>query len=61
MIKGSTIRKARKQVGESQIEFAKRFGVHQSTLSYWETDKNSPRGPALRFVKQVLAELEDAE
>lgn len=58
MFKGSTIRKVREQIGESQIEFAKRLGVHQSTVSVWETGQTTPRGPALKFLKILLAELE---
>lgn len=54
----TSIRKARERVGESQIEFAKRFDVDQSTLSRWETGFILPKGPALRVVKQVLAGLE---
>lgn len=57
----TTIRKARVQVGESQTEFAKRFDIDQTTLSMWETGRSKPKGPALKFVQIVLAQLEAAE
>lgn len=31
-----TIKAARASLGESQEEFARRFGVHQSTIARWE-------------------------
>lgn len=31
------IRAARAELGESQAEFARRFGVNQSTVHRWET------------------------
>lgn len=33
------VRKKRKQYGESQTEFGKRFNVSHATVSHWETGK----------------------
>jgi DNA-binding transcriptional regulator YiaG len=55
-----TIRKARKQAGESQAEFAARFGVDQATLSRWEKFGVSDKGTARKLVELVLAQLNGA-
>lgn len=60
MIKGRTIRKLRERVGESQTEFAKRFGIRQASLSRWELDQSPVKGPAAELFKRIAAELEDA-
>lgn len=60
MISGDAIKAARERVGESQAEFAKRFGVDQSALSRWETRGIPARGPAEAIVERVLAELSEA-
>ena len=45
------------RLGESQEKFARRFGVHQSTIHDWET-RGIPRfGTAGALVRRVLAEL----
>jgi DNA-binding transcriptional regulator YiaG len=33
---GQMLKKIRRQLGESQAAFARRFGVHQSTVHRWE-------------------------
>lgn len=60
MILGDAIKAARERLGESQAEFAKRFGVDQSAVSRWETQGVPGRGPAAAFVERVLAEIEGA-
>ncbi len=32
----------RKELGESQVTFAKRFNVTQTTVSYWESGRKEP-------------------
>lgn len=53
----SPIYRARKKLGESQLEFAKRFGVDQSTIWYWENNGIPTHGMASMAIKQVLADL----
>jgi len=51
----------RRRIGETQEQFALRFGVHQSTIHDWET-KGIPRaGAAAALVERVLAELPVSE
>jgi DNA-binding transcriptional regulator YiaG len=57
MISGDDIKATRERLGESQAEFAKRFGVDQSALSRWETQGVPVRGPAEAIVERVLTEL----
>lgn len=52
---GKRIKALREAFGESQKVFAERFGVDQSTISLWEQDETSPRGPALMILQQVAA------
>lgn len=54
------IRAARKRVGESQEEFAKRFGVDQTTIHRWETEGVPARGPTRMTIERVLADLPTA-
>lgn len=59
MFKGSTIKKAREEAGECQIDFAKRLGVHQTTLSRWETGIIPVPKPIQKlFAEVVRKELE---
>ncbi len=46
---------ARKRTGMSQTEVARRLGIDQSAVAYWETGKSIPR--ALMLVK--VADLYD--
>ncbi len=57
MTTGKIIRAERLALGESQIKFARRFGIDQTTLSKWETRGPPTRGPGLKLVERVLAEL----
>ena len=38
---------ARKRTGMTQAEVAKRLGVNQSSVAYWETGRNIPRASML--------------
>ncbi len=61
MITGDDIKTARERLGESQAEFAKRFGVDQSAVSRWEVFGIPSRGTTQAIVERVLAEIiEDA-
>jgi len=60
MVNGKILRKARQRLGESQIEFAKRLGVHQSVVSRLEREERKARGPVLLLIQRVLGELREA-
>lgn len=57
MITGEYIRLVREQLGESQQEFARRIGVHQTTLHRWETRGLPSKGVTARHVSQVICSL----
>lgn len=57
MTSGKSIKATRDRVGESQADFARRFGVDQATLSRWETLGIPARGSARLMVEKVLREL----
>ena len=38
---------ARENAGYSQHEVARRLGINQATVSYWESGKTTPRGALL--------------
>jgi DNA-binding transcriptional regulator YiaG len=57
---GIKIKNARERIGESQEDFAKRFGIDQATLSRWETTGVPERGPGRKIVERVLFELREA-
>jgi DNA-binding transcriptional regulator YiaG len=48
---------ARKRLGETQVAFAKRFGVHQATIHDWETAGPSKRPFHQQAIERVLADL----
>jgi DNA-binding transcriptional regulator YiaG len=58
MITAPEIRVARAWLNEDQITFARRFGVHQSTISRWEKIGPPQDGPFAVLIKHVLAEIE---
>ena len=51
------IKEMRASLGESQVFFAARFGVDQSTVHRWETDAPPKRGPALLALRSLRDEL----
>ena len=57
MLTGKMIRNARESVGESQTEFAKRFGVTQSAVSDWEIKGPPPRGTTRHAVETEIAKI----
>ena len=57
MLTGAKIKKARELLGESQQEFADRFGVDQSAVSRWEQDGPPTRGPGRLAIQRVLDDL----
>ena len=61
MIDGDHIKKVRAALGESQAQFAKRFGVNQSTVDRWESAGVTDRGVTEIAVRQVLASIERDE
>lgn len=60
MMLNEALRKARERVGESQTEFAKRFGVAQPVLSRWETGQARPAAAVRILIKRILDELQEA-
>lgn len=54
MVTAETIRTLRSGLKESQAVFAKRFGVHQSTVDRWETDGLPEGGPAVILMRQLI-------
>ena len=48
------IKSARKRLGISQTELAKKLGVGQSTVAMWETGKNNPEYGKLLALAEVL-------
>jgi DNA-binding transcriptional regulator YiaG len=51
------LKKARLRVGERQVKFAARFGVHQSIYNRWENQKRKPTAVAQALIHRVLAEI----
>jgi DNA-binding transcriptional regulator YiaG len=60
MVTADTIKAERNRLRETQTEFARRFGVDQSTVHRWETNGVSGSITA-RFVASVLRELAEVE
>ena len=60
MVKSSQIKKARDRLGESQAQFAKRFGVNQSTIQRWEKGRAPESGMAAALIQRVLSEIKEA-
>lgn len=61
MITKEAILAARRSVGESQAEFAKRFGVEQNTVHRWETIGIPTTGTTRIAIERVLADLNTVE
>lgn len=54
MTLGEKLKEARKQVGLSQEELAKKMNVSRSAIAKWETDKGIPDVDNLRIISQLL-------
>jgi DNA-binding transcriptional regulator YiaG len=52
-----TIAKTREKLGESQAEFAKHFGVNQSTIQRWENDKYEIPARTAKLIEIVIFQL----
>jgi transcriptional regulator with XRE-family HTH domain len=52
---GQRFRRVRRQLGETQADFGRRFGVGQSSVAKWERNLHLPEGHKL----DLLAELEE--
>jgi DNA-binding transcriptional regulator YiaG len=57
MVKPADIKRARKRLGESQADFARRFNVNQSTVHRWETGDLVIEGITAIGVEAILADL----
>ncbi len=57
MITAETIKAARLRLGETQTEFAERFGCNQATIHRWETNGPPANGMASVLLKRIIAEL----
>lgn len=57
MIKPSDIARARRQLGETQAEFAVHFGVCQTTVHRWEKIGVSTRVTTQMAMTRILSEL----
>ena len=57
MPENTDIKTVRTRLGETQAEFALRFGVDQATIHRWETDGVPARGTARLAVEKVLESL----
>lgn len=51
------LRAERERIGESQAEFAARFGVNQSTIHRWETEGVPEKGLSRTLIERVLPEI----
>lgn len=51
------VKAAREKLGETQAQFAERFGVYQTTVHRWETDGPPGRGAAGKAIRRVLEEI----
>jgi DNA-binding transcriptional regulator YiaG len=56
---GQDIRAARERLGESQVQFAKRFGVDQATIHRWEARGAPKHGTARHVIASILDELKN--
>lgn len=58
MLTGAQIKKVREEdLKESQAQFAKRFGVAQTTVHRWEENGPPERGAAGLALERVLEDL----
>ena len=57
MLTPAILRSTRERLGETQAQFARRFGVDQTTIHRWESDGLPERGPARMALERVIAEV----
>lgn len=57
-ITGEWVRNVREQLGLTQAQFAKRLGVTQTAVAYWENDQRTPQGPARILLEMLGSEAE---
>lgn len=50
------IKHARAALGLSQEELAERLGLHQTTVSLWESGERTPKRPVVFFIETLLRE-----
>ncbi len=55
VMRGKEVLRIRKKLGPTQLEFARRIGVHWTTVSRWERDEVAIPEPAARLMR-LLAE-----
>ncbi len=48
----------RTELGETQAEFCKRFGISRSAYTRWEKDRYPTKGAAIKVIERVLADVE---
>lgn len=51
---GEKLKKARKEIGLSQVQFAEKINVSRSAVAKWETDKGMPDVSNLKVMAQLL-------
>ncbi len=56
---GKEIRELREELGLTQPELADRLGVHQVTISRWETDNKHPSNLAKRQLAKLKEEVQN--
>lgn len=56
----TTLATARIKAGITQTEAARRLGINQSTVSYWETGKKMPRASKLARLADLYGCTVDA-
>ena len=49
-----SFKKARERSGITQVQIAAHFGIDQSTVSLWESEKTRPRAKLLPELAQML-------
>jgi transcriptional regulator with XRE-family HTH domain len=57
MITAAELKAARKAIGETQEQFAARFGISRTTYVNWENLGTPDNGPGPELIRRVLAEV----
>lgn len=61
VITGYDLLELRTQLGETQAQFAKRFGVGRTTIIGWEANGPPQSGPTAHWVRLVCTRLKKKE